>query len=652
MCGILATYHSESVAPFTDPIESGAGSGSAHKVTRRFQTALSRLHHRGPDQQDTFCSSNGNVQLGHCRLHITGGSDAVQPVRNEDGSILAIVNGQFYGYQEICNDLCRSGHRISSSSDSEIAVHLYEEYGLRFVEHLRGEFAVVLYDANLHRMVLARDRFGVKPLVYYSDAQQLWVASEAKALHALGVSPEISNAAIHDIGLMQYLPPDRTCFSNILQLPPATLMIRDSASQRLVRYWQMDYPRHDRDEPLQDSEPIGAMIKTRLRAAVADRTDTQVAVGFHLSGGVDSSLLVAIAARTSQVPVRAFGLQFDHADYAEHDLASKTAADLGVDFEPVRVTAEAILEHLDAAVVASEGVAINGHLSAKYLLHRQMHESGIRVVLSGEGADEVFTGYDHLCLDYARQQGDVDWEKSLEQTSRTSRGMMLPLASDRVETFESEQVRGLLAGRVPSFLAAKLAMGTRFQQLLQPDFLPMADPFLRYRSSLDGEQLAGRHPVDQATWLWSRFALAGYILRTLGDGTEMPHSIEGRTPYLDHRIHEVVSRIPPATRLAHRTPKALLRTIAAEYLPADVVSRKKHPLDAPPLSYFATGPTYWQLRDRLLSSHCQSLGFFSESRMRNLLERLPSMPMAERQLWDPPLMLALSLESLSRMHVS
>jgi asparagine synthase (glutamine-hydrolysing) len=290
---------------------------------------------------------------------------------------------------------------------------------------------------------------------------------------------------------------------------------------------------------------------------------------------------------------------------------------------------------LPAAVAQSEGLSINLHVAAKWLLAREVKRAGHHVLLTGEGADEVLAGYAHFRRDLLVESGAAAGD--LAAKNGPSAGLMMP-EGEMLDTRGVQRVFGF----VPSWIEAKAALGARASSLLAPDFtarFAARDPFAEIAAAFDGAQIAGRARVDQAAYGWSKLALAGYILRTLGDGTEMAHAVEGRVPFLDHRFFEIARATKTPLKIRGEIEKWILREAMKDALPEEVIARRKHPLLAPPS---ASGEAADLLRSRALPA------MFDGARVRATLERLEHAPPRERALWDPPLMLVLTATLLAR----
>ena len=608
MCGIA------SVLSHREPIDGAL-----------LERAIDAMAHRGPDGRGVFVSEDGRVGLGHARLSLVDVDGGAQPIANEDESVWAIVNGEIYDDEAWRAELEARGHRFRTRSDSEILVHLYEERGPACVEALRGELAFVLYDAKDRLLLAGRDRFGIKPLVYTEHRGRLMIASEAKALFAMGAPRAWDEASFLEAASLQYVAPSRTLFSGVRQLPPGHLLIARDGTVSTRRYWDLDLPRADEVR----SNGADAALETRalLDDAVRVRLRGDVPVVCQLSGGLDSSAVAGIAARHRAI--ECFTVSFEEGSYDELAIAEETARHLGVPLHVVQVPRRAMAEHLSDAVFFSEGLAINGHLPAKHLLARAIRDGGFKAVLTGEGADEVFLGYPHLRAELLEDPTELD---AIARDNPASVGVMLP-NGDSLPTHALEATLGF----APVFLVAKATLGRRVCSLLRPELLcrhASRDPFRVALAETDvSGQLAGRHRIDVSRYLWTKRALAQYILRTLGDGTEMAFSVEGRVPFLDHRLFEHARTLPMALLAGGALDKRVLREAVSDVITPRVRARPKHPFLAPPT---LDCPAFREIaQDTLRSQGFREGPFFAPGAATALLDRLPAMSASERAAWDP-----------------
>lgn len=612
------------------------------------EQALAALHHRGPDGTGYKFSKEGSVVLGQARLAIIGLDDAAGAMVNEDGSVFAVVNGEFYDFERIRQELQAEGHRFSTDCDSEILVHLYEEYGIDCLKHLRGEFAFVLLDQKQNRLFAARDRFGIKPFVYAEIADRLLFASEAKALFAAGLPCAWDYESFYYSASIQYVLPDRTLFQSVHQLPPGHMLVFENGRLRRQKYWDLDYS-PEKDESLSEKEMIEA-YRNKLEEAVKLRLRADTPVCCHLSGGLDSASVVALAAAFSSSPIHCYSVSFNEDSYDESALASAMADHIGGIFHEVSVNPRDLLLNLEDAVYYSEGLAVNGHLPAKFLLHRRIREDGFKVTLTGEGADELLAGYAHLREDIFEQEDRAEHHESLRVSNKASTGIMLRQG----KSLSLEAVQKKLA-YIPAFLQAKGTMGFKIHSVLDDTFLAEQASLDCYNGMLESfdypGQLAGRHRIDQSLYLWTRTALVNYILRTLGDGTEMASSVEGRVPYLDHKLFEFARNLPLSMKIRETTEKYIMREAMRGMVTDEIYKRQKHPFVAPPVSNFSGALAREYLQDAVASADFDALPFFSKCKIKHFLDRLSVMPEQERLAMDPVFMTVLSAVCVQKQFV-
>lgn len=623
MCGIVSLWSSQGINPKT------------------LKNATDSLVHRGPDGEGHWVSENQQVALGHRRLSIIDLEGGEQPISNEDGSIHIVVNGEFYGFERIRNDLKKKGHRFRTSSDSEIALHLYEEYGLDFVLHLRGEFAFILYDSNEKCLVAVRDRFGIKPLCFAKDDDgSLYMGSEAKAIFAAGFKAKWDKYAFFHSCNIQYTPSDRTLFEGVYQLKPGHILIYDGHDLDIKKYWDMDYPNMPMSMKKSEQDYI-AECHDLFRESVKLRLRSDVPICFHLSGGLDSSAVASVAADIANKPFDCFTVSFDHEGYDELPIAKEMADHIGATLHTVPVSQDDLVHAISDAVYTSEGLSINGHLAGKYLLSKAIRDAGFKVALTGEGSDEVLAGYPHLREDLIIFGGNDALSaelKNLYESNEKLAGVFL----SHGETLSTEAVNAAL-GFVPSFLKAKASLGLRVTSLLSDDAFESCDIFDDLIHSFDSDgQLKNRHIINQSSYLWTKLTLANYILRTLGDGCEMAHSIEGRVPFLDHHFFEFTRDLPMDMKIKGMTEKYILREAVKPYVTNTIYKRQKHPFIAPPVSRFTNSKLDEYIQDLLRSSDFKTMPFWDQQKVLDWLDTLPNIEPKDQAAAEPVLMMVLT----------
>jgi asparagine synthase (glutamine-hydrolysing) len=630
MCGIVALFSRRE--PISETV---------------LQRATQSLYHRGPDGQRHWMAPDRRVALGHARLSIIDLTTGDQPIASEDGQTWIVVNGEFYGYESIQRELVQAGHRLRTRSDSEIALHLYEDIGPQCLHRLRGEFAFVLWDETNRTIFAARDRFGIKPLFYAFRGETLYFASEVKALFAAGVPARWDAESVYhsvELGGRQV----RTLFDGILQVPPGYYLIATDNHVQLHQYWDFNYPKANNGSPQRSDADYAAEFRGALEEAVRIRLRADVPVGCYLSGGIDSCAVLGLAARHHPEPIRAFTLTFDHAEYDEEKEAREMAAKAGAEFFPVPIRQDDLADHFSDAILQSETLCFNAHGVAKFVLSRAVRDAGYKVVLTGEGSDEILGGYAHFRRDmllYNREGQDpavvADLLDDLARFNPVSRGLLLPHG-------EAGPLHGVkrLLGFVPSWIETFSARSVKLRALLGGDFLErygQREGFRDFFSDVDVRgQLAGRDPLNQSLYLWAKTGLPTYILTMLGDRMEMAHSIEGRVPFLDHHVVEVLRSQPVSQKIRGMTEKFVLREAVRDVISDTVYRRQKHPFLSPPATLNPKERLSAFVQDTLRGPVLASIPFFDQQKVIGLLDSLETMDEGSRIANDQVLMILVS----------
>jgi asparagine synthase (glutamine-hydrolysing) len=630
MCGIVAFFSPR------EPIAAAA-----------LQRATSSLRHRGPDGQGHWVSPDKRIALGHARLSIIDLATGDQPIASEDEQTRIVVNGEFYGYEPIQRDLEQSGHRLRTRSDSEIALHLYEDLGTQCLHQLRGEFAFVLWDERTRSIFAARDRFGIKPLFYAWHKGTLCFASEVKALFAAGVPAKWDAASFYQsiaFGGHQM----RTLFDGVFQVPPGHYLIATEKHLQVIQYWDFNFPRVDASAAPRSDQDWAAEFRSVLEEAVRIRLRADVPVGCYLSGGIDSCAVLGLAARHHHGPVRAFTLTFDRSEYDEGEIAKEMARKAGAEFLPIPIRQDDLADHFADAIHQAETLCFNAHGVAKYLLSRAVRDAGYKVVMTGEGSDEILGGYAFFRRDmllYNREgQDPAEVKRLLDDLTRlnpVSRGLLLPDG----EAGPLDTVRKVL-GFIPSWIETFSARAEKMRALLAGDFLEKfgrCEGFRTLFSEIDVRgRLSEREPLNQSLYLWAKTVLPGYVLTMLGDRMEMAHSIEGRVPFLDHHVVEAIASQPVSQKIRGMTEKYVLREAARDVISDTVYKRQKHPFLSPPATLNPQQRLNTLMQDTLRGPTLASIPYFDQSKVIGLLDRLDTMDEGSRVANDQVLMLIVS----------
>jgi asparagine synthase (glutamine-hydrolysing) len=524
------------------------------------------------------------------------------------------------------------------------------------MKHLIGEFAFVLYDKRIDTLYAVRDRFGIKPLCWFHDRDQTIIASKAKAIMACGVKAEWDKLSLMQSLSMHYQPTDRTMFANIRQVEPGHILVcKEGTSPKKIKYWEINYPVDTSytQLTLAEERKYTDEFHDLLYESVKTRLISDVPVCCHLSGGLDSSTIAGMMNKMrSNEPIHCFTIVFPNTDteYDEDLLATETVESIGGVMHRIKISQSQIIDNLSDAVYHSEGLAVNGHLSCKYLLNQEIRKEGFKVALTGEGADECLAGYPHLRKDIIANLSKTKREEltsRLYQTNLAITGTEIAVGN----TLDCSALERKL-GYIPSFLQAKASIGYRMYQFLSDDMLyecSSHDFFheLLVRYEIDN-LLKGRHPVNQSLYLWIKLTLCNYILGTLGDGCEMSSSIEGRLPFLDHRLFEYAAKLPMQMKIkAYTNEKYILKEAAKPYITNRVYMRQKHPFQSPPLTRFFSKEDFSRLRDELTSLDFANTGIFDMEKVSNLLESIPSMSVLDQTIYEPVVMLMLTINHMN-----
>ena len=617
---------------------------------KRLDHALETLHHRGPDAVGKWVAPDGRCFLGHTRLSIIGLGNGDQPMSDASGDVQLVVNGEFYGYKAIRERLRAEGCVFKTDSDSEIALHLYLREGMNLGRHLRGEFAAVIADRRNGAMLAIRDRFGIKPLFYAVHEGDVFFASEVKALLALGVPARWNREAVLQEAF-HFRPHSRSLFAGIYSVPPGHYAIAQHGEVSVYPYWDLAFPSAAElaADERSDADVI-AGFRAVLDDAVRERLVADVEVAAYLSGGIDSCAVLGLAQRHMDRPIRAFTLTFDDARYDESALAREQAERSGASFHPIPVTSRALADAYSDAVWHAETPFMNGHGVAKFLLSRAVRDAGIKVVFTGEGSDEMLGGYapfrrDVLLYNSARQD-PATVSRLLAELRASNQAVPSLVATEDAPIAELDTVRRRL-GWVPSWIQAFSTMGERTTGFFSREMASSVAGINPYEIALSrlpiDARVAGRDPLNQALYLWSKIHLPNFILTFLSDRMEMAHSIEGRVPFLDHEVAEFAARIPIHMKINGMREKHVLREATRDVLIEPVYDREKHPFSTPPTKFGENDAMLELFGDVFASSLLDEQPIFDAAAIRRLFRELPERTPAERAGADGLLNRVLSL---------
>ncbi|KWZ43002.1 hypothetical protein WS72_09100 [Burkholderia savannae] len=624
MCGIVSIFDRSA------PIDAST-----------LQRAVDTLDHRGPEKTGLWLSPDARVGLAHARLGLVDLVTGDQPIVSARGNVI-VANGEIYGHHEWRRALRREGWQFKTDSDSEVALALYERYGIDFVERLRGEFALAIWDREANQLLCVRDRFGIKPLYYHESGERVLLASEVKALLAAGVAGRLSREQYVQ-HLLLIKPHDATLFEGIRQVPPGCMLICSDGKTVVRRYWDLDYPRHPqwRDDARSRACAAEALAE-HIADAVETRLHADVPMGHYLSGGLDSSAVLGVAAKRLGHRLTAFNVQFDHADYDESAVARDTAESFGAAFRTVAVDSADFADHLEQVVWHAESIGINSNAVARYLQSRAVRDAGFKAVLSGDGADELFYGYNFHQIDYLLSGYAGDETARLATFADVQAAGKLSAAIPPWFRPARNGFASRLIGFTPAWLSIVLNSRTPLRDtLLHADLKRDVTPDLLVSSLIDRlpihDQLRDRHPVQQSMYLWCKSILCNQIL--FADRLDMAHSVEVRMPLLDHRLFEFARTLPVSWFFRDGEEKSLFRDAMKPYLTERVHRRVKQPFLAPPSTLQRNGKLFALIQDIVHSPRLAQLGLFDPAQLARLSKLLSDGNEADLSKLEIPLML-------------
>lgn len=581
-----------------------------------------KLVHRGPDDDGLF--QRGPVALAARRLSIIDLAHGHQPIANEDGSVVVVQNGEIYNYRELKRELERSGHRFKTDCDTEVLVHLYEEHGDAFVERLRGMFAVALWDEREQRLLLARDRFGIKPLYYRLADGDVSFASELKAmLEQPGFSRAIDPQAVAAYLAFNSIPAPLTIFSEARKLPPGFLLSWHGGTIEQTRYAR-PAPVPAEQVRRESADELAGELREVLRDSIRAHLVADVPVGILLSGGVDSGGITALAAGESTEPLKTFSIGFEESGFDELSRARLVAKRFETDHRELILRPDAV-ELLPKLVESFDEPFGDSSALPTYLVS-ELASGEVKVALSGEGGDELFGGYYTYVADLLAPR----------------LGRLAALASPLIEALPSSDARVGFDYKAKRFArAAKLPPLERhhgwkeiFSTQLRGSLLGAHDPGWdpldlyreRYAETADAEQLARMQDVDLGIYL-----VDDLLVKT--DRLSMAHSLELRVPFLDQRVAEFALALPTPLKVRGLAKKRLLRQALAPLLPKEVVRGRKQGFSIP-LAAWLRGPLQPFARETLSAATLERQGVLDPAAVTPLLDRHCSgREDLSRQLW-------------------
>lgn len=585
------------------------------------------LRHRGPDDSGLYME--GRVALGHRRLSIVDLSLGRQPLCDAKGEVWVTFNGEIFNYVELRRALEARGRAFRTRSDTETIVQSYLEQGPGCLESFNGDFAFALWDRRRNRLVLARDRMGVRPL-YYTIVQGVLVfASEVKSLLEYpGVRAELDPLALEQCFTFWFALAPRTPYKNIHELPPGCMLLAERGNVSVKPYWQLAFPHKDEAAGDRRSEgEVAEELEALLQDATRLRLRADVPVGAYLSGGFDSSATTALAQRSSG-NLRTFSVGFESGEFDESPYQRAVYESLGTQHSALACTRAEIGRSFPEVVRHAERPILRTAPAPLYLLAKMVRAQDFKVVVTGEGADEVFGGYDifkeaKIRRFWSRAPGSRRRPMLLRRLYPWLAGMQAQ-PFDYLQAFFRvglERTADPLYSHLPRFQLTRRA--TRFFSDELRAGINGYDAMQDMRERLPAA-FGDWHPLSQAQYLEAAFLLPGYILSSQGDRMSMAHGVEGRFPFLDHRVVEFAARIPPRMKLKGLREKHILRRALGPYVPTEVTERPKQPYRAPDSESFL-GPAAREYVEALLAPRAiERAGCFNARAVQKLLAKCVS----------------------------
>lgn len=609
MCGIAG------IANLNDDSKGGA--------THFLEMMLSSIKHRGPDEFGIY--KDHQAGIAHARLSIIDLSSGQQPMSNEDGTIWITFNGEIFNYIELRNDLIKRGHIFKTHSDTEVIIHLYEDFGIECLQHLNGQFAFAIWNKNKKELFLARDRVGIRPLFFATTQDRFYFASEIKAIFATGeVKREIDTIALNQIFTIWCTVPPQTAFKGVYEIPPGHFLIVKDGKIHQEQYWDVSFSEDLKTLTFEDAlDGLKELLidSTRLQL----RSD--VPVGAYLSGGLDSSVTTALIRHFSNSPLQTFSVAFEDKDYDESTYQKDMARALGTEHHEIRCTYADINLNFPKVIWHTEKPILRTAPTPLFLLSKLVRENNFKVVLTGEGADEVLGGYDifketkirHFCARFPDSKYRPLLLKRLypylpafqKQPNAYKEAFFSGgSSSDITDNFFSHRPRWNTTSRNKLFFSTELRKSidssnseSALEMTLNPKFSTWP-------------------PVSRAQYIELKNLLPGYILSSQGDRMAMANSVEGRFPFLDHRVVEYCAKLPLQYKIKGLKEKYILKQCMKSYLPANILRRTKQPYLAPDSkSFFYAGKSPDYVEELLSESCIQKYGYFNYQAVKLLVNK-------------------------------
>ncbi len=575
---------------------------------------VSAISHRGPDDSGV-CIQQG-IGLGHRRLSIIDLAGGAQPMQNDDGSLVITFNGEIFNYLELREELIKKGHRFLTRSDTEVLLHLYQEEGDRFVSRLNGQWAFALWDRCKQRLFLSRDRVGVRPLFYAFADGDFVFGSEVKALFTHpGISRELDLRALDQLFTFWSIVPPRTAFRAVSELPPGHSMVVDTHGAKAERYWQLSYDAPTTTAVYDSGQDQADALRELLEAATSIRLRSDVPVAAYLSGGLDSSVTAALTARHSPRRLTTFSVAFDDSAFDEREYQRALVRHLDTEHHELLCSDKDIAAALPEVVWHAETPLLRTAPVPLFLLSKMVRQHGFKVVVTGEGADEVLGGYDIFkelkVRDFIERRPDSQFRPLLLRRLYPYIGHLQKIPAKYLDAFFRPNTVACEWPLLRSH-AARYELTSALKSFFSADVKSELSNYCAYLDLTAGlpENFQRWDSFSRAQYLESAYLLPGYILSAQGDRMAMAHAVEGRYPFLDVNVIEFAGRLPASLKMKVLEEKYLLKSMSKGLIPESIRRRKKQPYRAPAATSMLLSKSTTGASDFLCAESIRSFGIF------------------------------------------
>lgn len=579
------------------------------------------IKHRGPDGFGFY--SDKRIGLAHARLSIIDLEGGWQPIHNEDKTVWITFNGEIFNYLELREELIEKGHRFYTRSDTEVIVHLYEEYGENCLKYLNGQFAFAIWDKKKENLFIARDRVGIRPLFYTFVNGSIIFASEIKSLFVdQRVNREIDPYALDQIFTFWMNIPPRTAFKDVMELPAGHFMIINNGDCRISQYWDPDF---SADENARSEEEYAEELRSLLVSSTQLRLRADVSVGAYLSGGIDSSVITSLIKNYTSNHLRTFSVAFYDEVYDESDFQGQMIKHLNTDHSEIKCSYNDIGEIFPDVVWHTEMPILRTAPAPLYLLSKLVRDNGYKVVLTGEGADEILAGYDIF--------KETKVRKFLERNPDSAfRPLILKKLYPYLKNAPTKSLQYAKAffnvdkNKFPERYYSHMPrwdMTSKTKLFFSDDIKAELNGYVNYEdlSHILSDNMDNFDYLSQAQYLEIKTLLSNYLLSSQGDRMAMGNSIEGRFPFLDHRVIEFCCKLPPNVRMQTLTEKYILKKSMSDLLPDSITKRTKQPYMAPDIKSFFNEGTLDYVEEMFSENALKKSGLFDVNKTRKIFEK-------------------------------